>query len=191
MKIYLTIILGLFLITLVSAESIGTFKQNQNMQITNYCTTGDCSYANLTSVQAPDGVVNYVNTLMTKNGQNFNYTYMVTQIGTYTFNTCADPGGTVVCDSDTFEVTPSGFTNNIAFYIIWIIIAAGLIVLGYKVEDYWLIILGGFALVLFGLYVLFYGIVGMKDSVYTWGLGIITLMVGGYFGIRAGLEQVE
>ena len=183
--------MSMFLITLVSATNIGIFKQNTEMQITNFCSTGDCTYANLTSIILPSGTVNYINEFMTQTENDFNYTYTPTQIGTYTFKTCSNPEGASVCESDTFEVTPNGFINNIGFYIMWIILSLGIIYFGYKFEDYWIVILGGFSLVLFGLYVLFYGIVGLKDPVYTWGVGIITLMLGAYFGVRASLEQLE
>lgn len=184
----LTVISGM---VMVSAESIGTFKQNKEMQITNYCNSGDCTYANLTTLQLPDGSVATINELMSKNGQSFNYSYMPTQIGVYTFKSCADPGGVVVCDSDTFEISPDGFTSNIGYYIIWIILSLGIIWFGYHTQDAWVVILGAFGLVLFGLYVMFYGFAGMKDTVYTWGMGIITLMLGAYFGIRGALENIE
>jgi hypothetical protein len=45
-------------------------------------------------------------------------------------------------------------------------------------------------MVLFGLYILFFGIVGVKDTVYTWGIGLIILMLGAYFGIKATLEKI-
>jgi len=37
---------------------------------------------------------------------------------------------------------------------------------------------------------MFNGIDGIKDPVYTWGLGIITLMLGAYFSIRASIETI-
>jgi len=194
MKQYL--ILGLLLLMvfpMVSADNIGTFQQNQEMQITNYCQAGDCTYINLTSITSPSPesiLVNY-NDAMTNNAQTFNYTYTPTKLGTYSFTSCGNPGGTVVCDSDTFEVTPSGLTGNLGFYVLFLVLSLGLIVLGYYVEDAWIIILGSFALVLFGLYVLFYGLAGMKDTAYTWGIGIITLMLGAYFGIRGAIEKID
>lgn len=185
------ILMSLF-ITMVSAENIGTFKLGTNVEITNYCASGTCTYVNLSSIKFPDSSMLYINQAMTKNGNNYNYTFNgTTAIGEYTFVTCGNPDGVLYCDSDTFTVTPNGFVNSPLFYIIFIVLAIGLIVLGYSVEDYWLIILGGFVAILFGLYIIIYGLAGMKDTVYTWGIGIIVIMVGAYFGIRAAMETLE
>jgi hypothetical protein len=185
------ICLALMLVPMVSAVNIGTFKLGTNVEITNYCASGTCTYANLSSVKYPDSSMIYINEAMTKTGINFNYTFTgANQIGEYTFVTCGNPDGVVYCDSDTFTVTPNGFVNSPLFYIIIFLIAIGLIVLGYSVQDYWLIVLGGFVLILFGLYILVYGLAGMKDTVYTWGIGIIVIMVGAYFGIRAAWETI-
>lgn len=189
--LFIFVCLFLFSLTIVSADSIGTFKVNRKMQITNYCSTSDCTYANLSSIQLPDGTLSYLNAEMTQNGYDFNYSYTPTQIGTYTFKTCSNPEGDSLCESDTFDVTGDGLKSSLGFYILVFILAAGLIIWGYSAEDYTPIMMGSFVLVLFGLYILFYGLAGLKDTVYTWGIGIITLMVGGYLGIRAGLEQLS
>jgi hypothetical protein len=186
------ICLALMLVPMVSAVNIGTFKLGEDVEITNYCAAGTCTYINISSVKFPDSSMLYINEAMTKNGNNYAYTFNgTTTIGDYTFVTCGNPDGVVYCDSDTFTVTPNGFVNSPLFYIIFLLVAIGLIVLGYSVQDYWLIILGGFVLFLFGLYVLLYGIAGMKDTAYTWGIGIVVIMVGAYFGIRAAMEQLE
>ena len=112
-KKILLLIFGLFLISVVSATNIGTFKQGQQMQITNFCNIGDCSYANLTTIALPNGTINYINLVMTKNGQNFNYSYVPKDLGTYNFNTCSNPNGIKICDSDSFTITPSGKSFNI------------------------------------------------------------------------------
>jgi len=114
--------MSMFLITLVSATNIGIFKQNTEMQITNFCSTGDCTYANLTSIILPSGTVNYINEFMTQTENDFNYTYTPTQIGTYTFKTCSNPEGASVCESDTFEVTYSGQIASSSQGIIYIIL---------------------------------------------------------------------
>ena len=95
-KFLLSILIGIFLISLVGATNIGTFKQNQQMQITNYCSTGDCTYANLTTINLPNGKIDYINSAMTQDGQNFNYSYTPSILGNYIFNTCSDPSGVKV-----------------------------------------------------------------------------------------------
>ena len=119
-KFLLSILIGIFLISIVGATNIGTFKQNQQMQITNYCSTGDCTYANLTTINLPNGKIDYINSAMTQDGQNFNYSYTPSILGNYIFNTCSDPSGVKVCDSDSFTATPNGEEFSVAKSISYI-----------------------------------------------------------------------
>jgi len=109
-KKFIFLIIGMFLLSLtfVSAESIGTFKTNESFQITNYCNSGDCSFMNLTSITYPNGSILYLNKEMTAMEQEFNYTFSSNMSGEYSFKTCADPGGLLTCESDTFRLTISG-----------------------------------------------------------------------------------
>jgi len=111
-KLLIILFLGMFMFSMVSAESIGTVKVGDSIEITNYCKDASCTYMNLTSITYPNGTVENINSAMTKNGQNFNYTYTPSVIGVYSFNTCGNPSGTPICDSDTFEVTVSGSGYN-------------------------------------------------------------------------------
>lgn len=111
-KILLTIILGMFLFTCVSAESIGTFKVNTEVQLTNFCSTADCTYANLTQITYPNGTIENMNNEMTKEGNTFNYSYTPTELGEYYFITCSNPNGIANCDKDSFEVTKKGIDLN-------------------------------------------------------------------------------
>jgi len=193
-KIYfLFILLALAIFPLVSAtedSSLGTFKQGSTINLMQTCDS--CTYVTLVNVVFPDGTFNNIDENMTKSGQTYNYSFSDTeQIGFHSYSVCGDKDNTLKCETITFEVTPNGSINNLGFYIIVIVLTLGLIIFGYSVEDYNLIILGSFGLILFGLYILFYGIAGMKDVVYTWGIGIIILMVGAYFGVRAGIEQLQ
>ena len=109
MKNYLFVFLFLmFILPLVSAENIGTYKVNQPMEITNYCQAGNCSYVTLISLEYPNGTITYPNTNMTNNSaKSFNYSFTPDTIGEYTFVTCGD-SLIVVCDSDSFDVTYTG-----------------------------------------------------------------------------------
>jgi hypothetical protein len=108
-KKILILMIGIFiLIPFITAESIGVFKQNQETQITNYCSTSDCTYANITRIILPNGTINTINEEMTQTGYNFNYSYTPTELGTYKFSSCSNPSGVNVCEEDRFEVTPTG-----------------------------------------------------------------------------------
>lgn len=191
-KIYLTLILGIFLLSLTSSLSeLPPVKQGECIELFQYCPT--CTYVNWTGLIYPDNSINIsVNEPMTKTNTNYNYTFCNTeQLGEYHYFVTGDKNSQIQQEEIIFNVTPSGIGNNLGFYIIWILLSIGIIIIGYYAQDNWVVVLGSFALVLFGLYVLFYGINGIKDTVYTWGIGLITLMLGAYFGIRGAVEGLE
>lgn len=170
-------------IPFISATNIGTFLPNQEMQITNYCSTGGCTYANLTSLQLPDGTVLNLNAAMTQNGQNFNYTYIPLQVGTYTVNTCADPSGTVVCDSDTFIVGG----GSLAFIVVGILLFGFLIFWGWKTDYPWIIVLGAFGILIIGIYTSLNGVDAYKNSI-TQVISYVIIGVGLGFGFKALMD---
>jgi hypothetical protein len=90
-----------------------------------------------------------------------------------------------------FEVTPTGLVGTLGFYIIILILSIFIIILGYAYEDEWVIILGAFGFVLLGLFILIYGINGFRDEVYTYAFGLITIMLGSYFAIKAALSKMD
>jgi len=90
-----------------------------------------------------------------------------------------------------FEVIPSGFNITVGLYIILLILSMGIVILGFYIQDNWVIVLGGFAMIIVGLLTLFYGIAEFKDAVYTWSIGLITLMLGAYFSIRGSVESLS
>ena len=201
-KILIFLFLSMFLISFVSSQgfinsglsstNIGTFKQGQQIQITNYCSTANCSYANLTAIISPNGTIDYVNQIMTKNGQNFNYSYTPNVSGTYKFNTCSDPAGTEFCDSDSFTITPSGRSgsSNIVFFSLVIILLYTLTFLSFfnRIES--LTILSGMALGIFGLYMIQNGIIIYRDW-FTNYVAYVTIAVGFILAIWAGIEWIQ
>ncbi len=114
-----------------------------------------------------------------------------TQIGeTCAGITCTD-GSEDSVGSVCRDVTASGFNGTLGFYILIFGISIALIVAGFWIQDNWVIVLGGFALVFVGLFIMFFGIDIIKDTVYTQALGIIVLMTGAYFGIRGAIEAIS
>ena len=168
--------------SLVAAERIDDATQDKEMQITNFCQSADCTYMNITSIEIPNKTIIYPNALMTKNGQNFNYTYTPMELGTYTFKTCGDPGGIPWCDSDTFESTPSGNSggSNIAFFIFVILLIYGITFLGFFNEQAMMTIIGGMAMIFLGIYMISNGIIIFRDDLTNY-IGYITTALG--FGL--------
>ena len=76
------------------------------------------------------------------------------------------------------------------YYVIILILSAGVIVLGFAKYDAPIVILGSFGLYFIGLYILFNGIVELKDPVYTWALGIIILMLAAYISVKSSYDLI-
>lgn len=169
---------------------IGIIKQFRCIDLYNYCPT--CSYINLTAVQYPNGTIETMNLAMTKTENNYKYEFCGTELlGEHSYTTCGDKGGVITCEDITFEVTPSGFTGTLGFYILIIALSFGIILLGFHLQDAPIVIIGSFGLYFVGLYILFFGIDGMKDPTYTWAIGIIVLMLAAYISIRSAIELLE
>lgn len=90
----------------------------------------------------------------------------------------------------TFDVVPGGFTNTIAFFFLILILSVGIVMFGFQMQDPIVTLLGSFGLYFLALWILFNGIVGIKDLVTTWALGIITLGMAFYFSIRSAHEII-
>lgn len=192
-KKIMILMIGIFLLMpFITAENIGIFKQNSEMQITNYCSTSDCTYANLTRIILPNGTINTINEEMTQTGYDFNYSYTPTELGTYKFTTCSNPSGVNVCEEDTFEITPSGNSgsNNIFFYIIILVLGYTLNLLGFFNRNSTITILGGIVLIFVGLFILQNGIIVFRDNL-TLVISYITLFWGVGSALWAAVSEIE
>lgn len=124
------------------------------------------------------------------------YSYYMTagnfsKIDTYHYNIACnttDYGGFV---DGLFNITSTGQPLNSNFFWLILVLAAGMILLGFSIGDGWVVILGTFGLYFIGIYTLFYGIVGVKDAVTTNSFAIIILGLAGYLSIKSGLEIIN
>jgi len=183
-RLLLFLLLGMFLFSLVSAESIGTVKQGDEIQLTNYCWAGGCTSATLTSITYPNGKVENINSTMTKNTQNFNYTYTPTEIGVYSFNTCSNPWGILVCDSDTFEVTSTGTGGSMFFIILITILALIFFISSLFVPEEFFVYISGVSFLIGGIYLMINGIDVLNDT-NTRYLSYLYIGIGFLFSIGA------
>ena len=127
-KIYLTLILGLFLISLASAEiqTLGTFTVNEEINLIQTC--ANCTFNNITSVTGSNSQEIIGNFPMTKTGSVYNFTLSsgnVTQLGEYIINGIGDLDGIDTVWNYNLFVTPNGqdFTTGKAIsYLGFIII---------------------------------------------------------------------
>jgi len=113
-KIILTIILGIFLISLTSAEqqTLGTFKQGECIQLIQ--THGNCTYNNITFIYQVNNATLYnISDQMTKVGTFYNYTFCNTSlVGEYIVNGFGNPDGERTSWNYDFWITGTGFEFN-------------------------------------------------------------------------------
>jgi len=141
-----------------------------------------------------DGSIRFNNVLATNVGADgaSTWQYQLSHVDTGTYHVdmvCLDSTGK---GSGTFyyEVTGSGITDSIGFYVIIILISFGLIVLGLSLTDPTITIFGSFGLYFVSIYTLFNGIAGTKDATTTWAIGLILLGIAMYVSTRSAYELI-
>jgi hypothetical protein len=153
----------------------------------SYCSAAStCNF----TVYNPDNTILVDNQLATNQISYHNISFTVTTIGIYQVDmTCIDVG---LNGAETlyFEVTGSGFNSTIWFYLIIILVAGGTIALGFWLQDAPIVLLGSFGLYFLGIYILFFGIVGIKDLTTTWATGLIILGLAAYISTKSAYELV-
>ena len=187
MKISLLLVLVMvFSLTVVAAESFPSQKVNEQFSFCQICS--DATYITLSSVESPSST-NFTNVNMSSMGSgSFCYNHTPTEIGLYSFRGISD--GCVKSYAVNVDVTPSGDKDNLGFFFLVLVLSGGVIVLGLSIRDAPITILGSMGFYFLGLYVLFYGINGMKDTVYTWAIGLIILGLAMYVSIRSAYELI-
>ena len=150
-------------------------------------TCENATYVNIT-ISNKDGLVRE-NQGMSLNGSgNFIYSLTNTQIGRHDVTGICDVNGIPKPFATYYEVTPSGLTGTLGFYFLIVILSVGVILLGFYVRDPTITVLGTLGLYFLAFYVLFYGIDTIKDPIYTWAFGLITLGSAAYISIKAAYE---
>jgi hypothetical protein len=101
--------MGIFLINLVSAVSLGTFEENETVKLIQTC--NNCTYCNLTAIKYPNGSNILTNQNMTQDETYYSYNLLSNYTNiTGIYKYCYDCGNIV--DKATgcidFEITPTG-----------------------------------------------------------------------------------
>lgn len=192
-KILLTIILGIFLVTLASAslESLGTFKQGDCLNISQTCST--CTYVNISSVSNNQNSNLASNVEMVSHGSGeWRYEICNTEvIGRHDVKGQGDVNGVDTSFAFKFEITPSGFINTLGFYIILLVVLGGILLIGFSINEEWFVVLGGMGFILLGIYSINYGVAGFRDMFMTWGIGLFEIAVGAILSIGAGIQSMN
>lgn len=126
-KIFMALVLSIFLINLVSASisNIGTFPRNSCIELPQTCTT--CSWNNISKIFIEGVSINQTILLqeisMIKSGITYNYTFCDTsRDGEYIVEGHGDLDGTDDSWNYKFEITQTGFTLETSESILYIII---------------------------------------------------------------------
>ena len=152
-----------------------------------YCSAATtCNY----TIYNPDNTILLDNNQSTNQVSFYNISFVVNDIGNHKVDmTCCDGGR---CGAETlyFEVTGSGFNNIIGFYALILIFSIGVMTLGFWKQDAPIVILGSFGLYFLGIYILYNGLAGFKDPIYTWSSGLIVLGLAFYISVRYSYELI-
>jgi hypothetical protein len=185
------LVLTLFSLTFISAGASSLDDVAQFDCVSLSQKYANSTYSNVTTLTYPNGTQQVVNWAMSGSNGIWYYNFCDTsQIGSYEYCTRTDVDGEDVDVCIDFEVTPDGFSNNVGFYFLILILSGGLVVFGLGMKDAIITILGSFGLYFISLYILFNGIAGMKDPIYTWAIGLILLGLAMYISIRSTYELI-
>ncbi len=138
------------ILPMVSADTFGTFKTDESIELTQLCVndTGICDGCNITSIRLPNGSAILSNVEMTSRAADFNYTILSAythQGGLYKVDGFCYGGGLYKAWSYDFNVNAAGYATPASFFWIILVFAFGLVVFGLWKEDYTITTLGTFA----------------------------------------------
>jgi hypothetical protein len=193
-KIMITIILGMFLISLASisaAETLGNFEFGKCMNLSQTCAT--CSYVNISSVSHKDNGILLTNVEMNAFGNGeWRYEFCnTTNMGRHEVRGQGDIDGADETFTYFFDVTPTGDGGNVfGLYILLYVVLFGIVIFGFAIRSEWIAILGGLGLIFLGIWTLNSGIVIFRNvatEVTSW----ITIGFGAIVSIVTGLEIIN
>ncbi|GBE19352.1 hypothetical protein BMS3Abin17_00075 [archaeon BMS3Abin17] len=193
-KIICFMILSIFIISLISAESIGTFPQDADVEIYNTC--NNCTYCNYTRIKGVNNQTLLSNVQATQDGTYFYYNLgegNTTTLGDYTY--CYDCGNAAESETgcNTFKITPSGKsgTENLVTIIFLVLMIYGITFIGFFYgRNIPITILGGMAMMFLGIYLINSGVIIYRDNLTNY-FSYLTIALGAIMAFWAALEQLD
>jgi len=185
-KIILMMVLGMFLLTLVVASSLGDVKQFDCIDLYQSCPS--CSYVNLTAIKYPNTTIWVTDLEMTKTGTEYNYTFCDTGTeGEYFYTIKGDKDGTETSETISFNSTPLG---KLGVFIFLLVLAFIFIIAGMALKIPVIGFIGSILLVLAGMYSMIYGVSDVAN-LYTRGIAITLLGLGFILMIASAYEWLS
>ncbi len=129
-KIMSILILGIFLISLISATeiSLGTFEKGKCINLIQICE--NCTYNNISTVLFPNSSVAISSVMMTRDDTYYNYTFCNTSTtGEYIVNGFGDLNGVKAIWNYNFGVTPTGTILKTSDSLTYILLTIGSLIL--------------------------------------------------------------
>lgn len=172
-----------------------TFQLNEVINYAKPCITNDtyCSSTSICNytVFYPDNTIYLENVQADNHTSYYNYSMVFTELGIYRIDLVCIDGATNVHDTFYAQITGSGFNETFGFYILLLVLSFGMIIWGLKIRDAPITIFGSFIVVMLALYTLFYGITGIKDTIYSHAVGLILLGFSMYILVRSSYELIK
>lgn len=189
-------ILFLFIFNFVSVsaevDGIGYVRTNSCVALKQ--SYGNTTFQNITAVTLPDKVtIITINSAMQSLGQGlYNYTFCnTTQNGQYIVDGIGGVDGVSTTWTYDFYATPLGIPNTYIFYLIFILIISLIFIIGFKLENSWVMSLGSFLVLILGFFVIKNGVDFIKDVQTTWAIGLVVWALGIYFMFLSVEEQLK
>lgn len=184
-KIYLTILLGLFLIGNVFAlDNIGNTKRvNDVVTISQICS--DATYITISSIQPPTGYpINLIVNMTYIGGGEFQYNFSDTNlVGRYDVRGTSDGcGGSF---TTYFEISSGTNDGSITLFIFLYVLFYGITILGLLRRHVWITLGGCFGLLILGVFTGSNGF-GIYKNGLTDAVSYITILIG----LGLGFETV-
>lgn len=193
-KTFFFIFLSFFLfVSMLSAVALiddavyGTSSANSDITLFQYSNETSC---NITRILSPDSTVLLSNVNMSRDETV--YSYFVdggnfSIIGRYTVSgECENNIWTYWID-----ITPSGFAGLSQYYWLIIVIVICILGLGFYLEDHWILVIGSVGLLFLGFLIMTQGIDFVKNTNYTYPIGIILWGLAFYIMFRSLIELLK
>jgi len=177
-KIFLMVIVGLFLINFTSAYE----QHTQNTNFTLTVTSNNATSCNLSSIEYPSGTIIY-NTPMTQNGRTF-YTYLSETNYTETGNICHNVVCTDGVTDETGSICRTIKNSNLTFLVILLSLASLFFLATLFVNEEFFVYISGVLFLIAGIYTMINGIDIVNDW-YSRSISYVCIGLGLLFTIGA------
>lgn len=189
MMLFAGLIFLIFQLSLISAiPTLGVFKVDTCIELKQTC--GNCSYVNLTSVLYPNSTPVIINSMMTKDGSSFNYTFCENSaLGNYIVNGIGNPDGVPTIFAYNYVVTTTGNNQNNTIPLFLGLAGLILFLIAIFSRNLYIGFISGVVFIVLGIYTMIFGL-GFASDFYTQALSYVSLGFGLLIFLSAAYEAI-